>query len=134
MITMRSARMTLVVVLMVVGGCKSTEVGSVRGSAFGKEAIQKAIAAGKLQHVYYDGDALKPADGFRFHRASVTLPNGTVVEGFRLARSGGDLLAIDVVCSCDGMSSNGACGQIGSEPFGISCGGSCEGCEAFVLF
>lgn len=133
MITMRSAR-TILIVLLIVVGCKSTEIGSLRGSAFGKEEIQKAIAAGKLQHVYYDGEVLKSEDGFRFQRASVTLPNGTTADGFRLARSGGDLLAIDVVCSCDGMSSSGACSQIGSEPLGISCGGSCEGCEAFVLF
>ncbi len=50
--------MIFVVLLIVVRGRKSTEIGSLRGSAFGKEEIQKAIAAGKLQHVYYDGEVL----------------------------------------------------------------------------
>jgi hypothetical protein len=120
--------------LISVGGCNKNNGSSVRESAFGKKAIQEAIAAGKLQNVYYDGKVLKARDGFMFERANIMFPNGTSAKGFRLKKDDGGFVGIDVACSCDGMSSSGACGQIGSDPLGVICGGSCQGCEAFVLF
>lgn len=137
MVATKSASIVFAVLLVAVGACKSTDYNTTpRASAFGKAAIQEAITSGKLQHVYYDGDTLKAEGGFQFQRASIKLPSGAEVEGFRLVTKDGQPPAsgVDVACSCDGMSSSGACTQIGSEPFGVTCGGSCEGCEAFVLF
>ena len=134
MILIRGIRMILVGLLIFAGGCSSNQNSDSRESAFGKDNIQKAITAEKLQHVYYDGKVLKAKDGFAFQRAKITLPNGTVAEGLRLRGNDGEFVGIDVACSCDGMSSSGACTQIGSDPLGAVCGGSCQGCEAFVLF
>ncbi len=108
--------------------------GSTSNTAFSKKNIQQAIREGKIRNIYYKGNTIMPSKGYQFKALTLILPNGAQANRFQLYSDDGDFSNIEVACSCDGLSSNGACAQIGSEPLGITCGGSCDGCEAFVLF
>ena len=103
-------------------------------TAFGKRAIKKAIKENKLRNVVYKNNAITPKEGYEFKILVVKLPDGKESKRFQLFDSEGNFSNVEVACSCDGFSSSGACGQIGSSPFGLICGGTCDGCEAFVLF
>lgn len=100
----------------------------------GKKAIQEAIKNGKLQHIFYKGDTLVPEDGFKFKTLKVVLPDGSTTKRFQLFSQDDIFSEIELACSCDGFSSSEGCTQIGSSPFGIVCGGFCNGCQAYVLF
>jgi len=102
--------------------------------AVGRKAIKNAIKDKKLLNVGYKNNTVIAKQGYTFKTLTITLPNGNKSKRFQLFDSEGKFSNVEVACSCDGFSSSGACGPIGSDPMGVTCGGTCEGCEAFVLF